>query len=261
MKKLKIVSYNVNGVRAALKKDLLGWLKKENPDVFCMQETKAHQDQVATEVFEDLGYKFQYWHSAEKKGYSGVATFSKIEADKVVAGMKMEQYDREGRMLRTDFGDITLLNSYFPSGSSSEERHEFKLGFLDDLFPWVKKLLKKRKNVVLVGDYNVVHQDIDIHNPQRKDKPSGFRPEEREWMDRWFKKDFIDAFRQINGDIQDHFTWWSYRAGSRKKNKGWRIDYISASKGLKDRILNSKQHTEAVHSDHCPVSVELSLEN
>ena len=258
MKKIKIVSYNVNGVRAALKKDLLKWLEKEKPDVFCMQETKAQVDQVPAEVFEELGYKYQYWHSAEKKGYSGVATFSKIEADKVVAGMKMDKYDREGRMLRTDFGDITLLNSYFPSGSASEERHTFKIEFLNDLLPWVKKLLKKRKNVVLVGDYNVVHQDIDIHNPKRKDKPSGFRPEEREWMDKWFEKDFIDAFRQINGDVEDHFTWWSYRAGSRKKNKGWRIDYISASKALKDRILKSKQHTEAVHSDHCPVSMELS---
>jgi len=259
MKKLKIVSYNVNGVRAALKKDLLDWLKIENPDVFCMQETKAQEDQIDPEIFAALGYEYQYWHSAEKKGYSGVATFSKIKADKVVKGMKMDKYDVEGRMLRTDFGDITLLNSYFPSGSSGEPRHEFKMEFLNDLTPWIKKLLKKRKNLVLVGDYNVVHQDIDIHNPTRKDKPSGFRPEEREWMKEWFDGDFIDAFRQINGDVEEQFTWWSYRAGSRPRNKGWRIDYISASKALKKRILDAKQHNEAVHSDHCPTSVVLKV--
>lgn len=258
MKKLKIVSYNVNGVRAALKKDLVGWLKKEKPDVFCMQETKAQIDQVDPEIFKALGYEYQYWHSAEKKGYSGVATFSKIAADKVVEGMKIKKYDVEGRMIRTDFGDITLLNCYFPSGSSGEARHEFKMEFLNDLKPWMKKLLKKRKNVVLVGDYNVVHEDIDIHNPKRKDKPSGFRPEEREWMKEWFNGDFVDAFRQINGQVEDQYTWWSYRAGSRKNNKGWRIDYISVSKALKKRILGSKQHNEVVHSDHCPISMELS---
>ncbi len=258
MKKLKIVSYNVNGVRAALKKDLLGWLEIEKPDVFCMQETKAQMDQVDPEIFKALGYEYQYWHSAEKKGYSGVATFSKVKADNVVEGMKMEKYDVEGRLLRTDFGDVTLLNCYFPSGSSGEARHDYKMEFLHDLRPWVDKLLKKRKNVVLVGDYNVVHQDIDIHNPTRKDKPSGFRPEERQWMDDWFEKDFIDAFRQIKGNVEDHFTWWSYRAGSRKRNKGWRIDYISVSKALKKRILDAKQHNEAVHSDHCPISMELS---
>lgn len=258
MKKIKIVSYNVNGIRAALKKDLVGWLKQEKPDVFCMQETKAQSDQVDPKIFSDLGYKYQYWFSAEKKGYSGVATFSKIEPKYVEYGMKIKKYDKEGRMLRTDFGDFTLLNAYFPSGSASEERHEFKIKFLKSLLPWTKNLLKERPNVILVGDYNVVHEDIDIHNPNRKDKPSGFRPEERKWLSRWFDKFFIDAFRQINGAIPDHYTWWSYRAGARKNNKGWRIDYISTSKAMEKRILSSKQHTEAQHSDHCPISVELS---
>lgn len=259
MKKLKIVSYNVNGVRAALKKDLLAWLDTEKPDVFCMQETKAQSDQVDPEVFKALGYEYQYWHSAEKKGYSGVATFSKVKADKVVEGMKIKKYDIEGRMLRTDFGDITLLNCYFPSGSASELRHEFKIEFLHDLKPWVDKLLKKRKNVVLVGDYNVIHQDIDIHNPKKNDKRSGCRPAEREWMKEWFEGDFIDAFRQIHGDVEEHFTWWSFRAGSRQRNKGWRIDYISASKALKERILDANQHKDAMHSDHCPTSVVLGM--
>ena len=259
MKKLKIVSYNVNGVRAALKKGLLDWLETEQPDVFCIQETKAQSDQIDPEVFKTLGYEYQYWHSAEKKGYSGVATFSKVKADKVAPGMKMEKYDIEGRILRTDFGDVTLLNCYFPSGSSGELRHEFKMEFLHDLKPWVDKLLKKRKNVVIVGDYNVIHQDIDIHNPKKNDKRSGTRPAERAWMKEWFDGDFIDAFRQIHGDVEDHYTWWSYRAGSRQRNKGWRIDYISASNAMKKRILDANQHKDAEQSDHCPISVVLKM--
>ncbi len=259
MKKLKIVSYNVNGIRAALKKDLEGWLKKENPDIICLQETKAQEDQVDPEIFNSLGYVHQHWFSAEKKGYSGVATFSKIKPNKVVPGMKMEAYDIEGRMLRTDFEDFALYNCYFPSGSAGEERHQFKVEFLNDLAPWFKKQKRSQKNIILVGDYNVVHQDIDIHNPQRKDKPSGFRPEERAWMDEWFKKDYVDAYRQIHGNIEDKYTWWSYRSGARKNNKGWRIDYISVSKALADRIMDAEIHSDAHHSDHCPISIKLAI--
>lgn len=259
MNKLKILSYNVNGIRAALKKDLDGWLKKENPDIICLQETKAQADQVDPEVFNALGYVHQHWFSAEKKGYSGVATFSKIEPKKVVCGMKIDAYDKEGRMIRTDFEDFSLYNCYFPSGSAGEERHGFKMEFLNDLAPWFKKKKRNQKNIILVGDYNVVHQDIDIHNPQRKDKPSGFRPEERAWMDEWFKKDYIDAYRKIHGNKEDQYTWWSYRSGARKNNKGWRIDYISVSKALSDRVIDAKIHSDAHHSDHCPISIDLSL--
>lgn len=254
---IKLISYNVNGIRAAIKKDLVAWLKKEKPDIFCIQESKSQEDQVDTVEFEKLGYQ-AYWHSAEKKGYSGVITFSKIKPNKVVAGMGNEKYDSEGRVLRTDFGKWTLLNCYFPSGSSSEERHAFKMEFLHDFGPWVKKLLKKRPYLVIVGDYNIVHGDIDIHNPQRKDKPSGFRPEEREWLDKWFTEDFKDAFR-FKYPRKIAYSWWSYRAGARKNNKGWRIDYISVSNKLQDKIKGTKILNEAIHSDHCPIMTKLDL--
>lgn len=254
---MKIISYNVNGIRAALKKDLIKWLKKEKPDVFCIQESKAQEDQVDPLLFEKLGYK-AHWHSAEKKGYSGVVTFSKVEPDKVVAGTKMKKYDLEGRVLRTDFGEWTLLNCYFPSGSSGDARHEFKMDFLYDFGPWVKKLLKKRPKLIILGDYNVVHEDIDIHNPTRKDKPSGFKPEEREWLAKWFKKDFTDAYRHCHPEKQE-FSWWSYRSGARKNNKGWRIDYISVSRAIESNIKSAGHLGKAMHSDHCPVYLEIDL--
>lgn len=254
---MKIVSYNVNGIRAALKKGLAEWIKKEDPDIFCIQESKSQSDQIPASTFEDLGYH-AYWHSAEKKGYSGVVSFSKTKADKVVAGMGMDKYDSEGRILRTDYGALTVINSYFPSGSSSEERHDFKMQFLEDIKPWVEDLKKKRKNLVVLGDYNIVRLDIDIHNPERKDNPSGFRPEERAWLENWFDNGFVDAFRAKFPEKEDEYSWWSYRAGSRRKNKGWRIDYISVANELADNIRSVRHGHEAVHSDHAPVILELT---
>lgn len=255
---MKIISYNVNGIRAAIKKDLLTWLETANPDVICFQETKAQAENIDMAAFEALGYMSNYWHSAEKKGYSGVLTLSKTPATDVIIGMNLDKYDREGRVLRTDFGDITLLNCYFPSGSSGEERHQFKLEFLEDFLPFVEELKKTQKNIIVVGDYNIVHQEMDIHNPKRKDKPSGYRPEEREWLDQWFNNGFNDAFRTIHPEAHE-YSWWSYRARARANNKGWRIDYISVSDALKDQIQSAKHHQDAVHSDHCPVEVVLEL--
>lgn len=254
---MKLISYNVNGVRAAIKKDLEKWLKKEKPDVFCVQETKVDLEAAPREVFEKLGYH-QEWFSAEKKGYSGVATFSKEKPKLVRRGIKDPFFDGEGRVLRTDFKDFTLLNIYFPSGSSSEERHEVKMQFLAKLLPFVKKLKKSKSKLIVVGDYNIVHKELDIHNPQRKDKPSGYRPEERAWMDDWFKAGFVDAYRFCHPEKQE-FSWWSYRAGSRAKDKGWRIDYISVSKNISKGIKNSRQRKDAFHSDHCPVELEIKF--
>jgi len=256
---LKIITYNVNGIRAALKKDLLKWVEKENPDVLCFQEVKANKDQIESSLFEDLGYQNQNWFSAEKKGYSGVATFSKKEATLVEPGIGQELYDKEGRVLRTDYGDLTVLNCYFPSGSSGEERHAIKMKFLKDFKPWVAKLLKKRQKVVVVGDYNIVHLDIDIHNPNRRDQPSGFKPEERAWLSEWFDGEFTDAYRHLNPEQKDVYSWWSYRAGSRRKNKGWRIDYISVTELLVSKINIAGYLSKAVHSDHCPGWVDLDL--
>ena len=255
---MKVVSYNVNGIRAAIKKGLLDWLKDHSDiDVFCVQETKSQIEQLDSKAFEDLGYYIS-WHQAEKKGYSGVATFSRVKPDLVKIGIDIEKYDSEGRVLRTDFGDTSILNCYFPSGSSSEERHAFKMAFLEDFRPIINKLLKKRKQLIVLGDYNVVHEEIDIHNPQRKDKPSGYRPEERAWMSDWFDKDFSDAYRTKYPDKQE-FSWWSYRAGARKNNKGWRIDYISVSEAIADKIIDAGHFSNAVHSDHCPVWLDIKL--
>lgn len=256
---MKLISYNVNGIRAALKKDLADWIKEEDPDILCIQETKAQEEQLDPELFKEMGYQ-AYWHSAEKKGYSGVLTLTKQNPKKIKAGINMSQYDSEGRVLRTDFEKWSLFNCYFPSGSSSEERHEFKMKFIYDFGPLIQKELKKQKNIIIVGDYNIVRLDIDIHNPTRRDKPSGFRPEERQWLnDDWFGNGFTDAFRYLYPDKEDAFSWWSYRAGARQKNKGWRIDYISVSNALSKKIKSVKHVREATHSDHAPVIMEIDL--
>jgi len=255
---MKIVSYNVNGIRAAIKKGLADWVSVENPDVFCIQESKSQEDQIDPEIFSSLGYH-AYWHSAEKKGYSGVVTFSKKQASDVIKGMGIEPYDIEGRVIRTDFDDFILINAYFPSGSSSEERHDFKMQFLEDIQPWAEDLLKESKKLIILGDYNIVRLDLDIHNPQRKDKPSGFRPEERAWLNNWFENGFVDAFRHMYPEKENDYSWWSYRAGSRKKNKGWRIDYISVSEALKNGIKEVKHGYDVVHSDHAPVILDIEL--
>ncbi len=255
---MKIISYNVNGIRAALKKGLIDWLQQAAPDIFCIQESKSQIDQVDPTIFNDLGYT-AYWHSAEKKGYSGVITFVKEAALDVKEGMGHKKYDIEGRVLETTHSNFTLLNCYFPSGSSGEERHAFKMEFLHDFRKYVAKRFTKKDKLIIVGDYNVVRLDIDIHNPTRKDKPSGFRPEEREWLQDWFSKDYIDAYRKFDPDSPDAFSWWSYRAGAKAKNKGWRIDYISCSENLDTNIVGAKHYPEAGFSDHCPIEVTLKF--
>lgn len=252
-----IISYNVNGIRAAIKKGFDTWLADTNPDIICIQESKAHPEQVDFSFAEALGYH-HHWVSAEKKGYSGVVTISKTKPDKVVEGCGIEKYDREGRIIRTDFGEWSLLNCYFPSGTSGEERQQFKFGFLDDFFDWIEELKKERPKLIIVGDYNIAHTEIDIHNPKSNKKTSGFLPEEREWMTKWFESGFTDAYRHLNPE-KIEYSWWSYRANARKNNKGWRIDYQSVSNNLKDLLKEAKQLGDVVHSDHCPVYLEIDL--
>lgn len=253
--KLKIISYNVNGIRAAINKGLLEWLEQENPDIFLVQETKAQPEQIDTEAFEKLGYNC-YLHSAVKKGYSGVAIFSKLKADNVVVGCGIEKYDSEGRIIRADFGDLTFVNTYFPSGSSGELRQAFKMEFLRDYQTFITKLKKERPKLMVSGDYNICHKAIDIHNPVSNKNSSGFLPEEREWVNQFLDAGFVDSFRKFN--VEPHnYSWWTYRAGARGKNKGWRIDYHMVSEDLNERLSNAGILPDAMHSDHCPIFAEL----
>lgn len=253
----RIISYNVNGIRAAINKGFIDFLKEGNFDIVCLQETKARPEQVPVELIEELGYH-HHWHSAEKKGYSSVATFSKVAPDKVVTGCGIEDYDREGRIIRTDFGDVTVLNCYFPSGTSGDIRQDFKYKYLDDFYTWIKKLKKTRKKLIIVGDYNIAHTEMDIHNPKSNKNNSGFLPEERAWMTKWFENGFTDAYRFLNPEKVE-YSWWSYRANARANNKGWRIDYQSVTDNLKDKLIKSYHLSDAKHSDHCAVYLEINL--
>jgi exodeoxyribonuclease III len=252
---MKIITYNVNGLRSAMTKGLNEWIKATDADVLCFQEVKSNPEQVDTSYLESLGYK-GYWACAEKKGYSGVAIFTRIKPLHVEYGCGMEAYDYEGRVIRADFEHFSVLNVYMPSGSSSEERQAFKFQWMDDFLPYANRLKKKLKGLVICGDYNICHQAIDIHNPKSNAKSSGFLPEEREWMSTFFKQGFIDAFRHQNPEPH-HYTWWSYRANARAKNLGWRIDYHSITENLLDRLVRTVILPEAKHSDHCPVLLEI----
>ncbi len=251
-----IITYNVNGIRAAIRKDFIPWLAAVNPDIVLLQETKAMKEQVPVEEFETLGYH-HYWHSAEKKGYSGVAILSKQKPDRVVEGMGIERYDREGRFIRADYGDVSVISVYHPSGTN-DERLQFKLRWLDDFQEYIDSLKEERPKLVISGDYNICHKPIDIHDPVRNAKVSGFLPEEREWLDGFVDSGFTDTFREFNQDPH-HYTWWSYRAGARKKNKGWRIDYHMVSNNLKNKLHRTVILPDAVHSDHCPVLVDIDF--
>ncbi len=257
MKKKSIISYNVNGIRAAMKKGLADWIKENQFDIVLFQEIKANQDQIDVSVFEEMGYH-HHWYSAEKKGYSGVGVLSKQAPDQVVYGNGIESHDKEGRTIRVDFGDITILNTYFPSGSSGDVRQAFKMEFLADYFDFINQLKKERPNIIQSGDYNICHKAIDIHDPVRNKKSSGFLPEEREWMDQFFDSGFIDTFRHFNED-PDHYSWWSYRANARANNKGWRIDYHAASSPLEKRLKGASILPDVKHSDHCPILMEIEM--
>ena len=253
---MKIISYNLNGIRSAINKGLLDWLAVEQPDVFCIQESKAQPEQIDVLAMQELGYR-SYIHSAEKKGYSGVAIFTKREPDKVVVGMGIPQYDREGRVLRADFGDLTVVDAYIPSGTTGGERQEFKMAFLEDLLPWVTELRKERPNLIVCGDYNICHKPIDINHPERQIGVSGFLPEERAYMDKFIARGLTDTFRMLHPDDKECYTWWSYKTAARERNVGWRIDYFFTTDGLNSRIKESNMMTEIMGSDHCPIYLDL----
>ena len=253
----KIVSYNVNGIRAALRKGLAAWLREENPELFCVQETKANVDQVDVSSIEELGYK-HFWHSAEKKGYSGVACFSKKNPQHIAYGCGIESIDNEGRIIRLDFQDYSVLNVYMPSGSNGDVRQAFKISFLKDFYNYTQGLNEVIPNLIICGDFNICHKSIDIHDPIRNAKVSGFLPEEREWVSKFIDLGFIDTFREFCVS-PERYSWWSYRANSRPRNKGWRIDYQMASLAMKSHLLRADILHHVFHSDHCPTLLEIDL--
>lgn len=252
---MKIISYNVNGIRAAFTKDFLGWLDAASPDIICIQESKAGIDQIDVKSLENLGYH-SYWHSAIRKGYSGVGIASKVAPKQVIYGCGIEQYDSEGRVIRADFEDFSVISVYVPSASNIE-RLDFKMQFCHDFLNYIKTLKKTIPNLIISGDFNICHKAIDIHNPEGLKNVSGFLPMEREWMTQFIEEcELIDSFRFFN-DQPDNYSWWSYRQNSRARNKGWRLDYHFVSHSLKDHLKRAAILKEAVHSDHCPVLVEL----
>ena len=253
---MKIYSYNVNGIRAAMTKGFMSWLEQSQADVVCIQETKAQTDQIPMLEFKSLGYDC-YALSAKKRGYSGVAILTKHIPKNVVYGCGQEIYENEGRMVRLDFENLSVASIYHPSGTSGEERQAFKMKWLDFFQSYALELQKQIPPLVLCGDYNICHREIDIHDPKGNRNHSGFLPEEREWIDGFIRSGFTDSFRYLHPDQKDAYSWWSYFAQSRSKNKGWRIDYCMVSDFIKDRIKDAAIHPDAMQSDHCPISVDI----
>lgn len=252
---MKIISYNVNGIRAAISKGFIEWLQQANPDVICLQEIKATEDQIPVEAIAAAGYPYQYYYSATKKGYSGVAILSKIKPNNVVHGTGIQHMDFEGRNIRADFDELSVMSLYLPSGTNIA-RLDHKFTFMDDFQNYVDNLKKEIPNLIICGDYNICHEAIDIHDPVRNKNVSGFLPQERLWLDTFMKSGFVDSFRHFNSEPHQ-YSWWSYRAGARGNNKGWRIDYNLVSDSLKHKLKRAVILSDAVHSDHCPILVEI----
>ena len=254
---MRIISYNVNGIRAAIKKGFAEWIQTDPADIICLQESKATQEDVDLSIFEKAGYH-SYWFTAQKKGYSGVVILTKIKPDAVHYGSNMEQSDMEGRVIRADFGDITLINAYYPSGTSGEERQAYKYIWLDEFQAFLTELKKTRPNLIVVGDYNIAHEAIDIHDPKGNKKSSGFLPEERAWMTQFLNSGWIDSFRHLHPEATGAYSWWSQRFPSvRLNNKGWRIDYICLTESLGKQLKAAAIYPDVKHSDHCPIYAEI----
>ena len=253
---MKIISYNVNGIRAAINKGFIEWLRESNIDVICIQETKANKEQVEINLLEKIGYH-NYWFSAQKKGYSGVAIFSKKPPNNVIYGTKINHIDYEGRVIQVDYDDLSIISLYLPSGTNID-RLEYKFKFMKDFKEYIDDLKIRYPKLIICGDYNICHKEIDIHDPIRNKNVSGFLPEERQWLDKFINSGFIDSFRHLNSEPHN-YSWWSYRANSRVNNKGWRIDYALVSESLKKNINNSFILNSVKHSDHCPVGVDIKF--
>ena len=249
---MKIITWNVNGVRAAYKKGFIEFIEREEPDLLCIQETKASPDQVEPGLLRPAGL-LGHWSTAFKKGYSGVATFSRAPLEDVSKGIGIKEYDSEGRFVICRRGDLLIYNIYFPNGGSGPERHDFKQKFLADLTAHLQPLVERGEKIIVVGDYNVAHRAIDVYDPEGLARESGFLPEERAWFDAFLKTGFVDSFRAVNGDVRDRYSWWSYRERGRVGNRGWRIDYVCITTNLLPRLREARILDGQEGSDHCPV--------
>ena len=254
---MKLISWNVNGIRAAVKKGFLDYLQNEQPDILCIQESKAHKEQLSAEILSDHGY-YNYWHSGQKKGYSGVATFSKKEPLFIQEGIGIEKYDNEGRVLITEHDKFILYNIYFPNGQKDDIRLKYKLDFYDDLLPIINEQVESGHNVIVTGDWNTAHHPIDLARPKENQNTSGFMPIEREKLDQYVADGWVDTYRLFH-DAAGKYSWWTYRFRARERNVGWRIDYFFVNRGLVEFCLDADIHQEIYGSDHCPVSLELNI--
>lgn len=254
---MKLISWNVNGIRAAVKKGFLDYLDHVQPDILCIQETKAHVDQLSSEILEDHGYH-AFWHSGIRRGYSGVATFCKGEPLYVQEGLGIQKYDDEGRVLLTEHENFLLYNIYFPNGQKDETRLKYKLDFYDDLLPIINEQVESGNNVIVTGDWNTAHYPIDLARPKENINTSGFMPIEREKLDEYVDHGWVDTFRLFH-DEAERYSWWTYRFGARERNVGWRIDYFFVNEGMADLCADADIHSDIFGSDHCPVSLTLDL--
>lgn len=252
-----LVSWNVNGLRALAKKNGWDWFLNNQPDILCLQETKAHPDQLPEEIRNPLGYFSYFDHSKAKKGYSGVAIFSKIKAEKVVYGFGNEKYDQEGRFLELHFTDFVLINCYFPNGGGGEDRLQFKLKFYDLFLKHIEKLRKDGKKIIFCGDVNTAHNEIDIARPKENENNTGFLQIEKDWLDKVVANGYVDTFRALHPDKKEAYTWWDMKTFARDRNVGWRIDYFFVSSDLLPQVKKAEILSDVFGSDHCPILIEL----
>ncbi len=254
---MKLLSWNVNGIRAVQKKGFLDWLHQEAPDVLCVQETKAHPGQLSPDLIQPNGYH-TYWNAAVRKGYSGVAVFTKHKPLATRTGFDIPRFDEEGRVVELDFPHFTLLNIYFPNGKASEERLKYKLDFYEEALKYFERLRKKGKKLVITGDVNTAHKPIDLKRPKENEDISGFLPIERKWIDQFISRGYIDTLRVFNQG-PDLYTWWDLKTAARERNVGWRIDYFYISEDLKPHLKDAYIRPDVMGSDHCPVGIVLKF--
>jgi len=257
MSAIKLYSWNVNGIRAAAGKGFLDWLKKEAPGILCIQETKARPEQLSPALINVPSYH-SYFSSAERKGYSGVALYSLIEPKRLLYGFGLPKFDSEGRIIAAEYGDFTLINIYYPNGKQNQERLQYKMEFYDAFLNWAEDLRKQKPNLIVCGDINTAHREIDLARPKENEKVSGFLPEERAWLDKFLHYGYIDTFRLFNQE-KDHYTWWDQKSRARERNVGWRIDYFFVTDNLEDKVIAADIHPSVQGSDHCPISLVIDI--